>query len=161
MQDALEFSPKPPVDLELRADSPHVLGSERRFRADQFPLIPRFTTGEHATSPCSILPSIASSGVAISSASRSRTLPPPGHAVDRGTVCQKKTGRPVRFEMTEQTREANYIKATGKEPPKLFRDPLASPDQGDTHLPSHEQPCAAAAGPQKDREYGPLSRNRG
>src|SRR5437867_9334515 len=28
---------------------------------------------------------------------------PHGHAVDRGTVRQKKTGRPVRFEMTEQT----------------------------------------------------------
>ncbi len=43
---------------------------------------------------------------------------PHGHAVDRGTVRQKKTGRPVRFEMTEQTREAvdNYIKATCKKP---------------------------------------------
>jgi integrase len=43
---------------------------------------------------------------------------PQGHAVDRGTVRQKKTGRPVRFEMSEQTREAvdNYIKDTGKEP---------------------------------------------
>ncbi len=44
---------------------------------------------------------------------------PHGHAVDRGTVRQKKkTGRPVRFEMTEQTREAldGYIKATSKKP---------------------------------------------
>src|SRR6516225_8363593 len=31
---------------------------------------------------------------------------PHGHAVDRATVRQKKTGQPVRFEMTEQTREA-------------------------------------------------------
>src|ERR1700691_6037166 len=30
---------------------------------------------------------------------------PHGHAVDRATVRQKKTGRPVRFELTEQTRE--------------------------------------------------------
>jgi integrase len=38
--------------------------------------------------------------------------------VERGTVRQKKTGRPVRFEMTEQTREAldGYINATGKKP---------------------------------------------
>jgi hypothetical protein len=38
---------------------------------------------------------------------------PHGHAVDRATVRQKKTGQPVRFEMTEQTREAldNYIEA--------------------------------------------------
>ena len=31
---------------------------------------------------------------------------PHGHAVDRATVRQKKTGRPVRFELTEPTREA-------------------------------------------------------
>ena len=29
-----------------------------------------------------------------------------GYAVDRATVRQKKTGRPVRFELTEQTRQA-------------------------------------------------------
>jgi len=41
-----------------------------------------------------------------------------GHAVDRATVRQKKTGQPVRFEMTEQTREAidSYIGAAGKKP---------------------------------------------
>jgi integrase len=43
---------------------------------------------------------------------------PHGHAVDRATVRQKKTGQPVRFEMTEQTREAidDYIKAANKKP---------------------------------------------
>jgi integrase len=43
---------------------------------------------------------------------------PHGHAVDRGTVRQKKTGQPVRFEMTEQTREAvdSYIAAADKKP---------------------------------------------
>ena len=41
-----------------------------------------------------------------------------GHAVDRATVRQKKTGQPVRFEMTEQTREAvdDYIRAANKKP---------------------------------------------
>jgi integrase len=41
---------------------------------------------------------------------------PAGYAVDRATVRQKKTGRPVRFELTEQTRQAvdDYVKATGK-----------------------------------------------
>jgi integrase len=41
-----------------------------------------------------------------------------GHAVDRATVRQKKTGQPVRFEMSEQTREAidNYIRAANKKP---------------------------------------------
>jgi hypothetical protein len=33
-------------------------------------------------------------------------------------VCQKKTGQPVKFEMTEQTREAidSYIRAANKKP---------------------------------------------
>ena len=43
---------------------------------------------------------------------------PHGLAIDRATVRQKKTGHPVRFELTEQTREAvdDYIKAAGKRP---------------------------------------------
>lgn len=41
---------------------------------------------------------------------------PRGHAVDRATVRQRKTGKPVRFEMTEQTREAvdEYLKIANK-----------------------------------------------
>ena len=41
---------------------------------------------------------------------------PSGFAVDRATVRQKKTGRPVRFELTEQTRQSvdEYIKAANK-----------------------------------------------
>jgi integrase len=41
---------------------------------------------------------------------------PNGYAVDRATVRQRKTGRPVRFELTEQTRQAidDYIKLMGK-----------------------------------------------
>jgi integrase len=43
---------------------------------------------------------------------------PNGYAVDRATVRQKKTGRPVRFELTEQTRQAvdDYIRTAGKKP---------------------------------------------
>jgi integrase len=43
---------------------------------------------------------------------------PHGHAVDRATVRQKKTGQPVKFEMTEQTREAidNYLAVAKKKP---------------------------------------------
>src|SRR5215216_5136462 len=33
-------------------------------------------------------------------------IAPHGYAVDRATVRQKKTGQPVRFEVTEQTRQA-------------------------------------------------------
>ena len=43
---------------------------------------------------------------------------PNGYAVDRATVRQRKTGRPVRFELTEQTRHAidDYIRMAGKKP---------------------------------------------
>jgi len=43
---------------------------------------------------------------------------PNGYAVDRASVRQKKTGRPVRFELSEPTRQAidDYIKFAGKKP---------------------------------------------
>ena len=42
---------------------------------------------------------------------------PNGYALGRATVRQRKTGRPVRFELTEQTREAvDDLKAAGKQP---------------------------------------------
>ena len=41
---------------------------------------------------------------------------PTGYSVNRATVRQKKTGRPVRFELTEQTRQALdcYLREAGK-----------------------------------------------
>ena len=41
---------------------------------------------------------------------------PNGYAVNRATVRQRKTGGPVRFELTEQTRHAidDYIRLVGK-----------------------------------------------
>ena len=41
-----------------------------------------------------------------------------GYTADRATVRQKKTGRPVRFELSEQTRQAvdGYLKAANKRP---------------------------------------------
>jgi len=43
---------------------------------------------------------------------------PHGYAIERATVRQRKTGRPVRFEITEQTRLAidEYLEATQKTP---------------------------------------------
>jgi integrase len=45
-------------------------------------------------------------------------IAPHGYAVDRATVRQKKTGVPVRFEITEQTRQAvnDYLRTSGKQP---------------------------------------------
>jgi integrase len=41
-----------------------------------------------------------------------------GYTADRATVRQKKTGQPVRFELSEQTRQAvdDYLKAANKRP---------------------------------------------
>jgi integrase len=43
---------------------------------------------------------------------------PNGYAIDRATVRQRKTGRPVRFELTEVTRQAvdDYLRASGLKP---------------------------------------------
>ena len=43
---------------------------------------------------------------------------PHGFAVDRATVRQRKTGRPVKFEITEQTRQAvdAYLETNRKKP---------------------------------------------
>jgi integrase len=51
---------------------------------------------------------------------------PNGYAIDRATVRQRKTGRPVRFELTEQTRQAvdDYLKVSRKKPGDfLFTSP--------------------------------------
>jgi integrase len=43
---------------------------------------------------------------------------PNGYTIDRATVRQRTTGRPVKFELTDQTREAvdDYLRAAGKKP---------------------------------------------
>src|SRR6202165_4189582 len=53
-------------------------------------------------------------------------IAPHGYAVDRATVRQKKTGIPVWFEITEQTRQAvdDYLRTSGKKPGEfLFGGP--------------------------------------
>ena len=47
---------------------------------------------------------------------------PSGYAVDRATVRQRKTSRPVRFELTEQTRQAldDYIKWPAERPVNFY-----------------------------------------
>ena len=41
---------------------------------------------------------------------------PSGYSMDRATIRRKKTGRPVRFELTDQTRQAidEYLRMTGR-----------------------------------------------
>ena len=47
-----------------------------------------------------------------------------GYAIERTSVRQRKTGRPVRFELTEQTRQAidDYLTNTGKKPGEYLFD---------------------------------------
>ena len=49
---------------------------------------------------------------------RVEDVAPHGHAIDRATVRQRKTGRPVKFEITEQTRQAvdDYLRVSEKRP---------------------------------------------
>ena len=49
-------------------------------------------------------------------------IAPGGYTIARATVRQRKTGRPVKFELTDQTREAvdDYLRATGKKPGQLL-----------------------------------------
>src|SRR5213593_2343288 len=47
---------------------------------------------------------------------------PSGYALDRATVRQRKTGQPVRFELTELTRQAidDYLRLAGGKPGELL-----------------------------------------
>ncbi len=55
---------------------------------------------------------------------------PRGYAIDRATVRQMKTGRPVKFEITEQTRQAinMYLKGTQKAPDDFLFAGRRGPD---------------------------------
>ena len=72
---------------------------------------------------------------------RVEDVAPSGYAVNRATVRQKKTGRPVRFELTEQTRQAvdDYIKAAGKKPGEFLFS-----GRGDHHR-CHYHPAICSA----------------
>jgi integrase len=47
---------------------------------------------------------------------------PSGYAMDRATIRQRKTGRPVRFELTDQTRMAidEYLRLTDRKPGQIL-----------------------------------------
>jgi hypothetical protein len=55
---------------------------------------------------------------------------PNGYAVGRATVRQSKTGRPVRFELTEVTRHSldDYLRATGRSPGECLFPGRRGPD---------------------------------
>src|ERR1700745_1940895 len=65
---------------------------------------------------------------------RVEDVAPNGYAIARATVRQKKTGRPVRFELTEQTRQAvdAYLKVAGKKPGEFLFTSRRRPGEGMT-----------------------------
>src|SRR6478609_7357290 len=62
---------------------------------------------------------------------RVEDVAPNGYAVDRATVRQKKTGRPVKFELTDQTRQAvdDFLKKAGKRPSEYLFTGLRGRDR--------------------------------
>jgi integrase len=57
-----------------------------------------------------------------------------GYTADRATVRQRKTGRPVRFELSEQTRQAvdDYLKVANKRPGEFLFTSYRAPKRGMT-----------------------------
>lgn len=55
---------------------------------------------------------------------------PNGYAADRATIRQKKTGQPVRFELTEHTRQAvdEYLTTGGKKSGQFLFNGRLGPD---------------------------------
>ena len=60
---------------------------------------------------------------------------PNGYAIDRANVRQRKTGRPVRFELTEVTRQAldDYLRVSDRKPGQCLFPGRRGPDQHLTH----------------------------
>ena len=57
---------------------------------------------------------------------------PSGYAMDRATIRQRKTGRPVRFELTDQTRIAidGYVRLTGRKAGQFLFAGRGNSDKG-------------------------------
>jgi integrase-like protein len=99
---------------------PHQSAARLRARP---PLRPKHVFGldcrskdEYATWPCSIFAIDRKLRSCDVVALKVEDVAPNGYAIDRATVRQRKTGRPVKFELTEQTRQAidDYLKTLGK-----------------------------------------------
>jgi integrase len=65
---------------------------------------------------------------------RVEDVAPNGYAIARATVRQKKTGRPVRFELTDQTRQAldSYLKTASKKPGEFLFTSRRRPEESMT-----------------------------
>ena len=88
-------------------------------------------------------------------------IAPNGYAIERATVRQKKTGQPVRFELTEQTRQAvdEYVKVISKKPGEfLFSSRRNHMDEFNRTAPP---PVQTPPEPAADREFCALRWHNG
>jgi len=85
----------------------------------------------HVTWRCSISPSNSKLRGCDLVALGVDDVAPNGYAVDRATVRQRKTGRSVRFELTELTRQAldDYLRASGRKPGQCLFQGRRGPDR--------------------------------
>jgi len=77
---------------------------------------------------------------------------PNGYTVERATVRQRKTRRPVKFELTEQTRQAveDYLRASGKNPGEFL---FSGRRQGDHCMTTRQYARLVAGDPAKAKLY--------
>src|SRR5690348_592682 len=61
-------------------------------------------------------------------------IAPHGYSIDRATVRQRKTGRPVKFELTDQTRQAvdDYLRGASRSPGEFLFPGRRGPNRGMT-----------------------------
>ena len=80
-------------------------------------------------------------------------IAPHGYAVERATVRQKKTGRPVRFEITEQTRQAvdDYLRVAHRKRGEFLFAAQRQPESGPL------DPTICASPRRLDTRYRPRS----
>ncbi|MBM7486807.1 integrase [Bradyrhizobium sp. USDA 3686] len=87
---------------------------------------------------------------------------PGGYAADRATVRQEQTGRPVKFELTESTRDRRLSAGDRqKVRPAPIPDAFPSQERSDLDLPANRQPASHATPSEanQDREYCPVPGN--
>jgi integrase len=86
------------------------------------------------TSPCSNLAIDSKLRGCDVVALKVEDVAPNGYTVERTTVRQRKTRRPVKFELTEQTRQAveDYLRASGKKPGEVMFSGRRHVDHGMT-----------------------------
>jgi len=77
---------------------------------------------------------------------------PNGYPVERATIRQRKTGQPVKFELSEQTRQAieDYLRASGKKPGDFVHEQA-------TQRAFHDHTPVRASGVGMDRQHWPGS----